>query len=177
MAPCHRVIVLYRAMVSKIPCNKGFTLIELVIATSLILLFLTATVLIVRPVEQLKKARDNKRISDLSLIDRVITEYKVDYGSYPDTTDTLRTSTTLPQGNSSLTNSTSGWIKQNLSAYTTKIPIDPINDETYYYKYIQNGFTYELNAKLEYNFEQATSDGGGDTTMYEIGNNLTLIVN
>jgi len=164
-------------MVLKTPCNRGFTLIELVIATSLILLFLTATVLIVHPVEQLKKARDNKRISDLSLIDRAITEYKIDYGYYPDTADTLRTSTTLPQGNTSLTSSTSGWIKQNLSAYTTKLPIDPKNDEIYFYKYIQNGFTYELNAKLEYYFEQAISDGGGDPTVYEIGNNLSLIAN
>lgn len=174
-------------MVLKTPSNKGFyacaretkgfTLIELVIATSLILLFLSGTILIVHPVEQLKKARDNKRIGDLSLIDRAITEYKVDYGVYPDAANALRTSTTLPQGNSSLTSPTSGWIKQNLSAYTTKLPIDPINDETYFYKYIQNGSTYELNAKLEYYVEQATSDGGDGATVYELGNNLTLIVN
>lgn len=197
-----RVIVRFHVMVLKTLCNsyyvgkkmptsiyagksryiitrkvEGFTLIELVIATSLILLFLSGTILIVHPVEQLKKGRDNRRIGDISLIDRAITEYKVDYGSYPDIADTLRISTALPQGNSSLTSPTSGWIKQDLSAYTTKLPIDPLNNETYFYKYIQAGSTYELNANLEYYFEQAAADGGDGATVYEIGNNLTLIVN
>jgi hypothetical protein len=111
----------------------------------------------------------------MSLLDRIVTEYKVDYGKYPDSADILRTSTTLPAGNTSLTSVQSGWIKQNLASYSSKLPIDPLNSDTYQYKYIQNGTTYEINAKLEYNFDVASSDGGNDATVYELGNNLLLI--
>ena len=157
--------------------RKGFTIIELTLAMFIIVLLFAGTVLVIRPVEQLKRGRDNKRISDLSLLDRAISEYHVDYGDYPDAADTLRTSTVLPTGNTSLASPTSGWIKQNLSAYTTKLPIDPLNDATYYYKYYQNDATYEINAKLEFYMDKASTDGGSDATVYELGNNLTLIAN
>jgi hypothetical protein len=108
-------------------------------------------------------------------LDRAITEYKVDEGSYPDTVDTLRTSTVLPAGSTALTNVRTGWIAQNLSAYASRLPIDPINDATYFYSYYHDADTYELNARLEYNFDLMTSDGGNDPNLYEVGNNLGLI--
>src|SRR5690242_10982347 len=113
-------------MVSKTHSNPhGFTIIEITIAMFIILLLFAGTVLIIKPIEQLKRSRDHRRVSDLSLIDRAITEYFVDYGDYPDAANTLRTSTALPQGNTSLSSPKSGWIKQNLSAYTSKLPVDP----------------------------------------------------
>jgi hypothetical protein len=55
------------------------------------------------------------------------------------------------------------------------MPIDPINDPTYYYSYFQNGSGYELNARLEFSPDLMQNDGGNDPDMYEIGNNLLLI--
>lgn len=127
------------------------------------------------PIGNKKKARDQKRISDISTIDRAISEFVADKKRYPDQSNTLRQSTILPAGSSQLTGSESGWIQENLSSYTPLLPIDPVNDDSYHYYYIHNSNSYEINAKLEILNDEMANDGGNDPTFYEIGNNLNLI--
>jgi prepilin-type N-terminal cleavage/methylation domain-containing protein len=155
--------------------KKGFTIVELVIVIAVIMILVTASVVLIDPVAKKKRARDNKRLSDVSTIDRAINEYLLDKGDYPDQADTLRESTTLPLGSSALVNAVGGWIAADLSKYTSRLPIDPLNDGTYHYSYYHTVSSYELDAPLEYLTEEAQNDGGDDPQVYEMGNDLTLI--
>lgn len=166
----------------KTRCNKfkyssesGFTLLELVAVLSLLSLLFSIVFLYVRPLDQLKKGRDRKRLSDISTLDRAISEFALDEKRYPDQIDTLRKSNVLPTGSSNVSNANLGWIYDNLSRYTPSLPIDPVNDSTYHYSYTHNGKSYELNAKMEYLTNEMQNDGGNDPLNYEQGNNLKLI--
>lgn len=173
------------AIVFKIQCNmktskkfqKGFTFVELMVVIALLLIITTLVTVLVRPLDQLKKGRDNKRLSDLNILDRVMSDYLLDNSRYPDQINVLRISNALPSGSSDLTNSNPGWIYENLSSYTERLPIDPTNDGEFFYSYIHNETSYELNAKLEYFTEMMLNDGGNSDDFYEIGNNLNLISN
>lgn len=156
--------------------KKGFSIIEITIVVAIMLILFSVLVLKLNPLEHLKRGRDNKRISDLALIDRMIIEFKVDTGAYPDEEGTLRLSNVLPTGASSLSSSTNGWISQNLSGYNSRLPLDPLNADPYVYKYIHQSDTYELSTTLETESEVGSTDGGNDDASYELGNGLTLIL-
>ena len=156
--------------------NKGFTIVELLLIIGIIAILLSIVFLTIKPPELLKRGRDQKRLSDMSTLERIISEYKVDNGNYPDQENLLRDSLTLPVGNTNLSNSNgSGWIDANVATYNSRLPIDPLNTNAYRYFYIQNGDTFELNCVLEFNATLMSSDGGNDPARYELGNNLSLI--
>jgi len=155
--------------------QAGVTLTELILAIALIAVLATVSVLLLDPQEKRAKARDNRRISDLTTLDRSINEYLLDTGNYPDAPLTLRDSTTLPPGGIALDRSADGWIDANLSTYTSHLPLDPINDSTYRYYYYRDTNGYELNAVIEFLTADAANDGGNDPARYEIGNKLDLI--
>ena len=157
------------------PTSAGFTIIEVVIVTGLIILLASLLIINVDPVGSKKKSRDEKRMSDVSTIDRAISEFVADKKRYPDQSNILRQSTILPAGSSQLTSSKSGWIQEDLSSYSSLLPIDPLNDDLYHYYYIHNLNSYEVNAKLEILTTEMINDGGNDDSFYEIGNNLNLI--
>jgi len=161
-------------MESKI--SKGFSLVELVLIMGLTVVVTGVLMTAFRPYEQKAKARDGKRLSDISTLDRAVNEYRVDKGVYPDTVNILRMSTSLPQGNvGPLEKANDGWIDANLSSYTTRLPSDPINDATYHYSYKHNQSGYEINAVLEFLNENMQNDGGDDATAYEVGNDLSIL--
>jgi general secretion pathway protein G len=155
--------------------KKGLTIIELIAVTAVVMVLLAIVVLNVDVKNNQATARDVKRISDLSLLDSAINQYRMDNQNYPDYENVLRVSTLLPTGNTQLESSVSGWIDQDLSKYTSRLPTDPINDATYRYSYVQNGSGYELHASLESMTDQMQNDGGNDPNSYETGNILTLI--
>jgi prepilin-type N-terminal cleavage/methylation domain-containing protein len=157
--------------------QAGFNLMELLISSTIFLLIVTFVIVLFNPVERNKKARDEKRISDITKIDRAISEFVLDRKSYPDLEGFLRTSNVLPEGGVALNKSNGGWILENLSSYIPMLPTDPINDETYHYYYLKGvgNLGYELNAKLESLVEEMTLDGGNDNNFYEVGSNLKLI--
>lgn len=169
-------ILLKYAMESKIRKKTGFTIVELLIVVSIVLVLVGVAVLTFSPAGFIKRGRDEQRISDLALLERVINEYKLDTGTYPDSPNTLRTSTSLPAGNSGpAENAADGWIDADFSVYNTRLPTDPINDANYYYSYQTTGYSYELSTPLEYEHGIVTSDGGDDDTQYEVGDDLTII--
>lgn len=154
----------------------GFTLIELLIVIAVTMLIFTTILLITRPEEQKAKARDNRRLADITTLDRAILEYRIDNDVYPDLVNTLRTSTSLPVGNTGPYELiTDGWLDADLSYYTSKLPIDPVNNGTYYYAYQHTTTNYELNARLEYYTGYMEEDGGNSASWYEIGTDLTIL--
>ena len=155
--------------------EKGVTMVEILVVLAILMILITASTIILNPVEKKARARDNKRFSDINTLDRMINEYLIDNGSYPDLENTLRESDTLPTGNISVDNASDGWIDTDLSEYHSRLPTDPINDAIYKYYYYHNASSYELNAVLEHSLEFAQDDGGDDLDRYEIGNDLTLI--
>lgn len=172
------------AMVLKILNNRqqykdaGLTLVELIVVIAILVMLMVSAVFILRPDQKRKKAQDEKRLSDISMLERAINEYLVDNGNYPDEANVTRISTTLPPGSpGSLASSTAGWINQDLSRYVARLPLDPINDGNYYYSYRHTVNAYELNARLEYLTEYAVNsyDGGNDDALFEAGNNLTIL--
>ena len=148
---------------------------ELVLVMGIIGVLMGSTVLLLDPAEKKARARDGTRIGDISTLDRVVNEYLLDNGDYPDLYDVLRDSTTLSGSGISVDNSSAGWIDADLSDYTSHLPVDPINDVTYRYYYYHDSNGYELNAVLETLTDEAQNDGGDDPVRYEMGNNLNLI--
>jgi len=158
--------------------SSGFTLFELIIGIAIITILAIFLIIVLKPQILYAETRDKKRISDLSTLERMFVEAKVDTGSYPGLADTTYYSNTLPSGAlGPLANSAQGWLgtNTNLTAYYPKLPIDPTNDTTYRYIYRHNGTSYEIRVQLESNAELMTNDGGDDSTYYELGSDLTLL--
>ena len=104
----------------------GFTLIELVVVTTIILvLFVVATVSFAGANQ---KARDSRRLTDLSRIQSALELYRQGVGnSYPGSLNLLVT-----------------------SGLMTTLPADPkSSDHSYNYEQGSNGYTYNLYASLE----------------------------
>lgn len=156
--------------------QKGTSLIELMLFFIIITILLSIAYLNLNPAESHKRARDEKRLSDISSLDRALSEYLVDTDNYPDSPGFLRTSTSLPIGNTGpVYSTTQGWIVGNFTSYLQKLPVDPINDTNYFYSYQRTSVSYELNAILEYYTDIMSSDGGNNNSRYEVGNDLTII--
>jgi len=156
--------------------QKGFTFVELTVIMALLLIITTIIVLFIRPDEQTKRARDEKRLSDISSIDRAINEFLLDNKRYPDQEDTLRQSNILPTGSPDLNKANLGWIYDDLSRYLSNLPTDPTNNAEYFYSYYHDSTGYEINARLESYTNNMSEDGGNDPSVYEVGNNLNLIL-
>lgn len=159
----------------KIDNQRGVTLVELVVVITVIIILTFTFIYLGNPLYNRSKSRDNKRIGDIQLLERIITEYRLDHGTYPDTENILRTSNTLPTGRTSLTNPRSGWIVADLIEYNPKLPVDPLNNDTYCYSYVHNNDQFELSVQLEVLTDEMTNDAGNDENKYEVGTNKTLI--
>ena len=147
--------------------TNAFTLLEIAIVTAVLLVLMGTVISLISPASSKGKARDNKRLSDVSTLDRAVNEYKLDYGQYPGQESFLYTSDIVPTGSPNIYSAVAGWIPVDLS--------DPINDTTYHYEYIHNTAGYEISTRLEQLTEEASSDGGNDPAKYEMGVNLLLI--
>jgi type II secretory pathway pseudopilin PulG len=155
--------------------QKGLTIVELILVITIILILLTTVLLFTNPAFSRSKSRDQKRLSDLQTIERILSEFRLDNGAYPDLESVIRHSNVLPTGRANLTDPRSGWIVANLIEYHTRLPIDPINDDTYRYSYIHIDDVYEINVRLEVLTSEMANDSGNDPNMYEKGTDLTLI--
>lgn len=158
--------------------TSGFTLVELGVGIAILLIISSFAVLTLRPAEMYASGRDKKRLSDISLLERMITEYYIDNEVYPGVENVIYLSTALPSGNTGpLQNPATGWIGPGVdfSTYNVKLPTDPENSATYRYSYTFYETTFELNAVLEASPEVMSGDGGDDSSVYEVGNDLTLL--
>jgi len=162
--------------IHKLKSESGFTLVELYIVMAIMVALFLATYLILNPYTLKQRTRDDKRLSDVNILDRAINEYFIDTATYPDIVNTLRKSNVVPVGSiGPVENATTGWINQNLSSYMVKLPVDPINDSTYYYSYKKSTNGYEIDVKLEYYTAYSLNDGGNDSNLFETGTDLTIM--
>ena len=141
--------------------NNGFTILELIIVISVLMIIFSTVYINLNPVTRKKSARDSLRLSNLNEIERVINEYFLDNGKYPGEDNVLYVSTTV------------NWIPiPNIYKYISKLPVDP-GENFYYYKHDIS--TYEVNVVLENSSELMSKDNGNNINRYEVGNNLLLI--
>lgn len=145
--------------------KSGFTIVELLIVVVVIAILAAISTVAYMGIQQ--RARDNIRKSDIATMARYLELMYVDVAKYATTpepcTDTSRgvdtgscdgivTDIGTWAPNSNMRNLIAG-------GYTTVLPVDPINNETYYYSYEpwnpgQGGYTaaaqaYDLCARLE----------------------------
>jgi prepilin-type N-terminal cleavage/methylation domain-containing protein len=132
--------------------KKGFTLIEILVAVAIIAILATIGFTIYATAE--KNARDSKRKEDLRELASGIEVYHQTNNNYPPHSGTLSST------------DTSNWPTFLGASYINKMPLDPINNATYFYRYISNvsGSQYDLCGKLENSTQQPSPNiinGGG----------------
>ncbi|OGM91879.1 hypothetical protein A2755_00750 [Candidatus Wolfebacteria bacterium RIFCSPHIGHO2_01_FULL_48_22] len=178
--------------------NYSFTLLEVVIVVGIVIVLAGAAVLVLNPVEYIRQGRDTARQADLDSLQTLVAEVKYEgkrittlgspnmvYVSLADSTSTCA-NLSLPSlaagwSYSCVTEANlrnidgTGWLPVNVSekkAFGT-LPIDPTNDEDYYYAYaLGTGGNYALTALFESEKklkDVAAGDEGADDARYEVG--------
>jgi type II secretory pathway pseudopilin PulG len=154
----------------------GFTLVELLVSISIVILIIGFTLVIINPPQIYARARDTQRISDLSNLSVIVEQFITDNGSPPTISNSTRLSDHLPLGNGGpLQSVTSGWIEGNFSKYASKLFTDPLNEGDFVYRYKSDGIGYEIDCQMETLVDKMEQDKGNSLTRYEIGTNLELL--
>ena len=182
----------------------SFTLLELLIVIAILAILASVTFIALNPAEQLKKARDSRRLADLRSLDKAVSIYESQalnpvtgsstkvYLSLPDTSATCASYSLPPappgytyscvtEASLRKTNST-GWVPIDFTSIAigsplASLPTDPKNDSTYYYTYVTGGsFMVSGLAESSGNkiSDQAISDGGRMPGTFEFGSDLNL---
>jgi len=181
--------------------KKGFTLIELLVVIAILAVLAVAVIVIINPAELLRQGRDSTRLSDLSALQNAIALYLADvknptigHTNYCTASSTGGAGDYCPSTNVTISSSTAidgnGWVPIDLSAISSgsplsRLPLDPVNDEKYFYVYAptstQTSTNYELNANMESTKYKSgggsdveSTDGGNQSNVYEVGNDLTI---
>lgn len=145
--------------------QSGFTIVELLIVIVVIAILATISVVAYNGIQQ--RARDNIRKSDLATIEKALELLYIDHGKYITTSEPcMDTSIGVDSGgcNGIIVN-VGDWASvsnmRNLidEGYVNSVPVDPINDETYHYRfepwnagqggYVEASQAYDLCATLE----------------------------
>ena len=183
--------------------SKGFTLVELLVVIAIVAVLSTVVIITLNPAELLKQTRDSNRISDMATLKSAVSLYLADattpsLGSATlcyESTTLAPTSTgcgglfagtrTTTQGDSRTVDGT-GWIPVNFNGISSgsplgNLPIDPLNNETYFYAYAASGGVFEVNSNMESNRyvnggseDVESKDGGNKADNYEAGNAPSL---
>jgi uncharacterized RDD family membrane protein YckC len=171
-------------VVTKIPNdgkNPGCLIMLIIGAVAfipLVAIIAAITVLAINPLELTRQSRDTVRMVAAAEITNAQTAIlssnpEVDYcnGSAP--CGGLSTDPNAEMLNGS------GWVKTVLptTSFTEgHLPIDPVNDQTYFYKYCSDGKNWEMDFRLESKKYEAKllEDKGDSDTLYEVGSDLTL---
>lgn len=167
---------------------RGFTLVELLVVIAIIAILAAVVVLIINPLELMKRSRDAARLTDLANLQQAInvavqestqsSQYLACNGVVGDCSGNSAT-------DGRLTNGTGGWVKVNLgsqkSVSVPTLPVDPINSAGavgtgYHYKYCGNGEKWMIETVLESDQQKGkmTTDGGPSDTLYEVASDMSI---
>lgn len=165
----------------------GFTLVELLVVIAIIAILAAVVVLIINPLELMKRSRDAARLTDLANLQTAInvavqestssTSYIACNGVAGDCTANSVAGGRDIDG--------TGWVSINFSNQKSvsvpTLPIDPINSagaSGYHYTYCGNGETWRIETVLESDQQKPKmlTDGGLSNTLYEVGSDMTTAV-
>lgn len=161
--------------------GAGFTLVELLVTIALISVLSGAILVNFRPAENRKRARDVMRLSDMGLLMEAVEEYYLDNNhQLPGLPNKTYQSTLEPSGSAcfpTCANLTTGWLAPVFTGYLPKLPIDPTNQDTLYYRYRHDGSRYKVDCAFEYqdHLTLMQQDGGMDPNRYERGTGADTI--
>lgn len=143
--------------------NKGFTLIELILVAGIFGIFAAGIVAVMNPSDQVLKANDARRKSDLTEIQRALETYYQDNGRYP-----------VASGNKIFTTSLIDW-GTSWQPYMNVLPDDPNGSNSYVYYSTPDGQSYILYASLERGSKDpdACNSGNACTSLSTYGINPT----
>jgi prepilin-type N-terminal cleavage/methylation domain-containing protein len=155
--------------------SKGFTLIEILITITILAVLATLSFVALNPIQQIAKARDTKRILNITTLSKAIQIYHLETSTYPGTNDVIRASN-LPINGQPVNQITFGWLGVNMSSYINSMPLDPINSYPFVYRYTNSGSDFEIDTQLEITTNQKlVEDGGNNSLKFELGTNLNLL--
>lgn len=178
--------------------TKSFTFIEVLSSIFILGILISVLIIVLKPSTIFAYLRDKKRLHDLNLLEFSI---KSAYLENPELFLSLATNTIyislpdespfcskwlsklppLPSGwyykcSNDPTNITSGWLPLNLSKIglfsLKKLPIDPINNENFYYSFVISNNGFEITSRLEKEIGPdsiAGNDDGDNLYFYEVG--------
>ena len=164
---------------------RGFTLVELLVVIAIIAILAAIVVLIINPLELMKRSRDAARLTDLANLQQAI-NVAVQESTQSGQNMACSGVTGDCTGNSStgtrVTNGT-GWVKVNLGAQKSvsvpTLPIDPINSTDYHYTYCGNGEDWEIKTVLESDQQKGKMETDGGSTAnnayYQVGSKLDMV--
>lgn len=112
--------------------QHGFSIVELLITVVIVSILASLTVNAYSGVQQ--RSRDTRRVSDMNAIVKALEMYKIQTGSYP----APSTTNTLNGWEISSINPQQFLLPLKTAGIASKVPVDPINDNTLYLK----GFLY-----------------------------------
>jgi len=125
--------------------GAGFTLIELLIVVAVLGILAAGIIIVMNPADQIRKAKDAQRKSDLFQIKNALETYYNDFGQYPASSDT---DPSLPyrikaDENTILNWGSTGW------QYIGTLPKDPSSSKYYVYYSPLDRQSYYLYASLD----------------------------
>lgn len=173
-------------------------MIELLVVIGIIAILSVVVILTINPAELLRQARDSSRISDLGTLKAALSLYLADVTSpvlSPSYSNCYQSNATPGGGgcsvfvsgqtavaSSSRAVNATGWLPVNFTSMSSgapigTLPVDPINDTTYYYAYAaSSSLVFEIDANMESNRyknggsnDVESRDGGDVSTEYEVG--------
>jgi len=177
--------------------KKSFSLIEILIVLSILSIISILVIAALKPAEIAKNYRDTKRSSDIRNLEKILNTVlsldpnfrisnsassNVIYISLPDNSPTcsswIEKLPPLPSGyeyrcssNPSNING-SGWIPINFQDFVnvSSLPLDPINNDNYFYSFSVSGDNFKLTAPTEKSDNYlAKTDGGINDNLIEAG--------
>ncbi len=154
-------------------------MIELLVVVFLLIILFGIVLIMVNPVEAVKRGRDSTRLADFKNIEQAISS-AITYGQQQGISQSqILCGSSAPCPNSSTdpgarnTDGT-GWVKVNLKSYSNvhygALPVDPLNSPTDHYYYTSNGNDWEIMTKMESN--QYSSLNSPVTGFYTVGTTI-----
>ncbi len=135
--------------------SGGFTLIELMVVIVIMGILVSIGTFAFQSSQ--KKSRDSRRKSDLDQVTKALEMYNTDVGNYPSGGTVATTDAGKIIGCGDTTKVVCNWGESfsntTKATYMVKLPKDPMENRTYYYERVGNG--YRLYARLE-NLEDTT---------------------